>query len=297
MALAYCFTAYGGPENQVLLDLPVPTPGPGQLLVDVHAAGVDPADWKVRSGLRKATIETTFPAVLGREVAGTVRAVGSDAGPFAVGDEVFGSVSSGHGGYAEVTLLDAGSTALKPKKVSFAAAATLPVASGTAYDAIAQLDIRPNDTLLVIGAGGGVGIPAVQLAVDRGARVIGAASEAKREVVEGFGARWVGPDEEAGPGVTAVFDLVGGDVLRRRLPEGARVVSVADSALATELGGSGVTRRRTTSVFGEVADLVASGRLDPHVTARFPLELAGDALAMVEAGHALGKTVLVVQPE
>lgn len=294
MSQAYCFTAYGGPETQTLLELPVPGPGPGQLLVAVRAAGVNPADHKVRSGARRDSVEVSFPMPLGREASGLVMAVGDGVEGFAVGDEVFGSCAAGFGAYAEHTVLDAAGTAARPEGVSFADAATIPVAAGTAYDGVEQLALGENDTLLVIGAGGGVGTAVLQLARARGAAVVGAASEAKRELVESFGARWVSPDEGAGPGVTAVFDLVGGEVLRTRTPQGARLVSVADPTLAKELGGSGVTRQRTTAAFRAVAALVADGTLDVGVRRRFPLERAGEALALVESGHSTGKTVIEI---
>ncbi len=294
MSLAYCFTAYGGPETQTLLDLPVPVPGPGQLLVAVRAAGINPADHKVRSGERRGAIEVAFPMPLGREASGLVAAVGAGVEGFSPGDEVFGSCAAGFGAYAEHTVLDAASTATRPGAVPFADAATIPVAAGTAYDGVEQLALGADDTLLVIGAGGGVGTAVLQLARARGALAVGAASGSKRQLVESFGARWVSPDEDAGSGVTAVFDLVGGEVLRARAPQGARVVSVADPGLAEELGGSGVTRRRTTAVFGAVAALVADGTLDVGVRQRFPLERAGEALALVESGHSTGKSVIEI---
>ena len=188
---------------------------------------------------------------------------------------MFGACAAGFGAYAEHTLLDAVGAALKPANVSWADAATIPVSAGTAYDGVEQLGLDAEDTLLVVGAGGGVGIAVLQLARERGARVVGAASPAKRELVESFGADWISPQHDAAPGVSAVFDMVGGDVLRARTPSGVRPVSVADPTLATELGGSGVTRRRTTAVFAAIADLVGEGRLDVGVRQRFPLVRAG----------------------
>ncbi|MGU3434878.1 NADP-dependent oxidoreductase [Actinomycetes bacterium M1A6_2h] len=292
MPLAYCFTEYGGPETQVLLDLPTPQPGSGQLLVRVRAAGVDPADWKVRSGLRKATVPVTFPAILGREVAGTVVAAGHGVTGFESGDAVFGAAA---GGYAEYTLVDATSAARKPDSVSFADASTLPVAAGTAFDALDEMNVVTDTTLVVIGAGGGVGTAALQIARSRGARVLGIASESKAEAIRDFGAVWLDrgtvPDER----VDAILDLVGGDTLRAvagALAPGGRLISVADPSTASEFGGSGVTRRRTTEAFAALARLVEAGDLDPRVTQRFPLAHAGEALAVVEEGHATGKVVL-----
>lgn len=300
MPLAYGFAEYGGPETQQFLDPDVPRPGPGQLLVAVHAAGVNPADWKVRAGTRKDTVPVTLPAVLGREVSGVVTAAGDRVDGFAVGDAVFGATATGFGGYAEYTLLNAHSTAHKPEQVSFAAAATVPVAVGTAFDIVDRLAVSDADTVLVIGAGGGVGSAATQLARARGATVLGVASAGKRDLMEANGATWIdsGDDPTAHiHGTTAIVDLVGGATLRAlaAAAPGARIVSVADPAGAAELGGSGVERRRTTEVFATVAALVADGTVDPRVERAFPLSEAGAALAVVEGGHARGKIVIAVR--
>lgn len=303
---AYGYTAHGGPEHQDWLELPVPRPGPGELLVEVRAAGVNPADWKARD----ATSEIPpgeLPAVLGREVAGIVRAVGVDVESsdhsFAEGDEVFGSTAPGAGGYAPYTLLTAASAAPKPPQVTFTDAAALPVAAGTAYDALHQLGLGEGRTLLLNGIGGGVGVAAAQLARNAGIAVFGTGSEAKRPLVESLGAVLVG----RGPGVAeqvrallpdgvdAVLDMVGGDALRAvadLVADRSRLLSIADKPLVAELGGGPVERRRTTAVYAEVAAIVAAGELDPHVTDVRPLTEAAEALAGIEAGHALGKTVL-----
>ncbi|WP_068158840.1 NADP-dependent oxidoreductase [Rhodococcus phenolicus] len=300
MPLAYGFAEYGGPDTQQFLDPAVPEPGPGQLLVAVHAAGVNPADWKIRAGTRKDTVPVTLPAVLGREVSGVVTAVGDRVDGFAVGDAVFGATATGFGGYAEYTLLNAHGTAHKPERVSFAAAATVPVAVGTAFDIVDALAVSDADTVLVVGAGGGVGSAATQLARARGARVLGVASAGKRDLVEAAGASWIESGDDAATrvaGTTAIVDLVGGATLRTfaAAVPGARIVSVADPAGAAELGGSGVERRRTTEVFTTVAALIADGTVDPCVEQTFPLSEAGAALAAVESGHARGKVVIAVR--
>ncbi|MFD4369643.1 NADP-dependent oxidoreductase [Rhodococcus sp. NPDC058521] len=304
MPLAYCFTEYGGPETQQLLEVPMPEAGPGQLQVAVHAAGVNPADWKVREGTRKDSVPVTLPAVLGREVAGVVTAVGERVEGFAVGDHVFGSTATGFGGYAEYTVTNAASTAHKPETLPFTAAAVIPVAVGTAYDALAQLILAEGATLLVVGAGGGVGLAALQLARRSGVRVIAAAGDAKKDLVTSLGATWIasGPGlasrmRDTGPlDIDAVFDVIGADLveLSGLVADPSRLISIGNSLSAQELGGSGVVRRRTTEVFTEVASLVASGAVDPHVRMAVPLAEAGDALARVESGHSTGKVVVEV---
>ncbi|MBY4111812.1 NADP-dependent oxidoreductase [Rhodococcus fascians] len=298
--IAYGFDEYGGPDTETFLDLPVTKPGSGQLLVAVHAAGVNPADWKVRAGNRKDTVQITLPAVLGREVSGTVVGVGSGVDGFSVGDEVFGATASGHGGYAQYTLLNAAGTAHKPESVSWSVAATLPVAAGTAFDALRGLALTAGNTVLVLGAGGGVGSSVLQLARADGIDVLGVASSGKREWIESLGAEFV----ESGPEyvgsisrpVHGIVDLVGGDTLRAAaVKTGAPIVSVADPVLAAQWGGSGAVRERTTAAFTRLADLVVTGVLRPRIDHTFPLDRAGEALALVENGHALGKVVIEVR--
>lgn len=298
--IAYGFDEYGGPDTETFLDLPVTEPGSGQLLVAVHAAGVNPADWKVRAGNRKDTVQITLPAVLGREVSGTVVRVGAGVDGFSVGDEVFGATASGHGGYAQYTLLNAAGTAHKPEAVSWAVAATLPVAAGTAFDALRGLALTAGNTVLVLGAGGGVGSSVLQLARADGIDVLGVASSGKREWIESLGAEFV----ESGPEyvgsisrpVHGIVDLVGGDTLRAAaVKTGATIVSVADPVLAAQWGGSGAVRERTTAAFTRLADLVVTGVLRPRIDHTFPLDRAGEALALVENGHALGKAVIEVR--
>lgn len=303
--IAYGFSEYGGPETEYFLDIPIADPGPGQLLVAVHAAGVNPADWKVRAGNRKDTVRTPLPAVLGREVAGTVVQIGPHVDGFSVGDHVFGATASGHGGYAQYTVLNAANAAHKPESVPFTSAATLAVAAGTAYDALDQLGLRKKDTLLVLGAGGGVGSSALQLAHADGITAVGVASAAKREWVESMRAKFVESGDTfsdeirvAVPeGVDGIFDLVGGDTLRaaaKLAKPGAPIISVADPTLAVSLGGTSVVRDRTAVAFTRLAELVASGVLRPRIDHVFPLEQAGTALALVEDGHVAGKVVLEV---
>jgi NADPH:quinone reductase-like Zn-dependent oxidoreductase len=296
---AYGITAVGGPECEAFLDVPEPSPGAGELLVRVRAAGVNPGDWRLRSG----AYGVEPPAVLGREVAGTVVGLGPDVTGFAVGDEVFGGCPGMVGGWASLARVTASFAALRPDGVSAADAAVLPVAAGTAYDALTGLDLPPGATLLVNGAGGGVGVAVVQLAVARGLVVVGIASPAKADLLRGFGAVPVAYGEgtlarvrTAGQ-VDAVFDLVGGDALRtvaELVPDRSRLRSVADKPLVARLGGADVTRDRSTAVLAELARLVAAGELDPHVTGVYPFDEAGAALAAVERGHEVGKVVLEI---
>jgi NADPH:quinone reductase-like Zn-dependent oxidoreductase len=296
---AYGFTRYGGPGNEAFLDLPVPEPGPGELLVRVTASGVNPADWKVRAGLRRADLPLEPPVALGREVAGVVERAGSDVAGFGVGDEVFGGTVGSAGGWAEFARVPAAFAALRPAEVAVTDAATLPVAAATAYDALVQLALPPGATLLVVGAGGGVGLAAVQLALAGGVEVTGIASPGKHELLAGLGVTPLAPGADVPGTVDAVLDLVGGDALRGALGglggNPPPVVSAAGGEAVEEVGGRRVERVRTGERLGEVARLVAEGALDPHVTEVRPFEEAGSALALVEGGHARGKIVLRIR--
>lgn len=297
---AYGFTEVGGPEKQAFLDVPVPEPGPDELRVRVLAAGVNPGDWRVREGHHGHT----GPTVLGREVSGTVLAVGPGVSGFAIGDEVFGGCPGMVGGWAEQALITASFTARRPIEVAAEVAAALPVAAGTAFDALNRLGLIEGSTLLINGAGGGVGVPAVQLATAQGIRVIGVASPAKHDLLAEFGSVPVAYGHgvskrvraAAPEGVDAVFDMVGGDSLRAAaelLKTPSQLISIADVALAIDLGGFELVRNRSAAVLTELARLVMTGQLDPRVTNVWPLSEAQAAFAVVEGGHATGKVILV----
>ncbi|MDH6572367.1 NADPH:quinone reductase-like Zn-dependent oxidoreductase [Streptomyces sp. SAI-117] len=303
MPKAYVFTRYGGPETEAFVDVDRPSPGPGRLLVAVRAAGVNPVDWKQRNGFRRPGEhgERVFPVVFGNEVSGVVEETGDGVEGFAVGDEVFGTALEG--GYAEYALVPAAIAAHKPAELPHTVAATLPVAAATAYDGVRQLDLPPGATLLVTGAGGGVGAAAVQIARALGLEVVGVASEAKKDFVESLGAVHV----SSGPGwaerarATApdgVYDLVGGQVLAEAaglLTDRSKLITAgAPEEEVRQLGGARVARARNAAVLEAVARLVVGGELDPHITGTFPLDRAGDALRTVEEGHARGKTVIEV---
>lgn len=304
MSKAYAYTGDGGPEVEAFIERSVAQPAPGQLLIAVHAAGVNPVDWKLRSGYRPPTLPpAVFPVVFGNEASGIVEQVGEDVHGFAVGDAVFGSPVTG--GYAEHTLLAAAYTAHKPASVSYADAAALPVAAGTAYDGIAQLALPRGATVLITGVGGGVGVAAAQLALHAGLRVIGTASAAKKDFVESLGVVHV----EYGDGVAArvsaaapegidgIYDLVGGAALEAVAPlvaDRRALITAADRETVAKLGGQAVVRIRTSATLATVAQYVVDGVLNPWVTEVIPFAEAGAALRAVEAGHARGKVVIAV---
>ena len=302
---AYVYNGHGGPEVEGFADVPRPEPGPGQLLIAVHAAGVNPADWKRRTGAMRtaASPPEHFPLLFGREAAGVVEAAGDDVTGFAVGDAVFGNTDDG--GFSEYALLPVEVTAHKPGALSFTDAATLPVAAATGYDGVKQLALPAGATLLITGVGGGVGVAAAQVARHDGLTVIGTASAGKRAFVESLGVTHVeyGPGvadriRRAAPqGIDGSYDQVGGPALDEVAPlltDRSKLISAGDRATVARLGGSPVARARNQQVLDAVAQLVVSGALNPFVTHTFPLSQAAQALRLVEDGHVQGKVVIEV---
>jgi NADPH:quinone reductase-like Zn-dependent oxidoreductase len=298
MSTVVVTTAYGGPEHLQVTEREAPAPRPGEIAIAVRVAGVNPADAKRREGLFGTS--APLPLALGLEAAGVVTALGEDVQGFAVGDEVLGAPARGLGAFAEHTVLLASATERRPARVAVEQAATLPVAGTTAWDLAASSTL--GETVLVLGAGGGVGRMALQVAVAHGARALGVASAGKRELVEAAGAEHVPSGEGAAEAVHALapdgadllIDLVGGEPLRALAPlvkDPARLLSAADQGTAEELGGAG--RPHSPDALARITRLVADGAVDPHVTARFPLVLAAEAMAAVESGHTGGKIVLI----
>lgn len=302
MQKAYVHTRFGGPEVEHFADLPRPVPGPGQLLVAVRAAGVNPVDWKRRSGRRPAGAPAVaLPAVMGGEAAGEVAGLGPGVSTFAVGDAVLGGPLTG--GYAQFTLLAADAAVRKPPEVSWTDAAVLPIAAATGYGAVRRLGLPAGSTLLITGVGGGVGVAAAQIAVHLGLSVVGSAAAGKREFVEALGVVHVasGPAlavrlRAAAPaGFDGVLDLVGGEVLHEvaaLVADRAKLVSGADREAVGVLGGAPVGPVRDPALLGAVVELVRTGVLDPMVTRVVPFARAAEAVRAVEGGHTLGKVVL-----
>lgn len=303
MPKVFRFKEYGGPENQEFVELDKPQPGPGEILVRVKAAGVNPVDYKVRSGRFRDFGHRDLPSEFGSEVSGVVEQLGDGVEGFSIGDEVFGQPAAGYGAFSEYTVTGADTTAKKPSQVSFLDAAVLPVAAATAYDGLVQLELSAGQTLLITGIGGGVGVAAAQLARAAGISVIGTGSQSKRELVESLGARLVdygdGVEERVRQlvpeGVDGLFDLIGGEALAAvagLVKDPGKLISAASPAGAAEHGGAAIRRDRTARVLNEVARLAATGVLDPQVSQVVPFADAPAAIAAVESGHPLGKVVL-----
>lgn len=293
------FSSHGGPEVLRYLEVPAPNPGPGQVLVDVIATSVNPGDLNTREGTNQ--FEVNFPMAFGREAAGTVVSVGEDVSGIVPGEVVFGSSAPGYGSFSEQALLDAPSVTPVPAGLDARHAACIPVAYGTAFDALDQLGLVEGQTLVILGAGGGVGTAITPLAVARGINVVGVASAGKRDLVTSLGGRhvasgagWVDRVRDIVDKPAALFDLVGGEALREAAALTDRLISVADKPLVNELGGSDVTRRRTRAVYTQVADLLATGEAGVTVGEVFPFRDAAEAVAVVEEGHAVGKVIVTL---
>lgn len=295
------FSRFGGPEVLEIVDLPDPHPGPGEVRIKVRAAGVNASDWKKRKGL----MDQELPQTLGYEAAGVVDELGEGVVDVGVGDRLFGFGADG-ASQAELAVLS--SYAPVPTFLDFAAAAALPSAVETAARALDQLSVGSGSTVLVNGASGSVGSAAVQLAVARGARVIGTGSPATHDLLRSLGARavayGVGMAERvralAPDGVDLALDVAGSGVLPDLIdlvggPE--NVITIADYEGAQQYGVrfSGGDSERAIYVLAQIGDLVGSGRLALPVGQTFPLAQVAEAHRVGEAGHVRGKLVLLVE--
>jgi NADPH:quinone reductase-like Zn-dependent oxidoreductase len=296
------FSAFGGPDVLALTEVPAPEPGPGAL-VRVHTAGVNPIDWKLRSGAMNAVAPLPLPHTPGVEFAGTVESAGPDAG-FAPGAEVFGWSSTG--AYAELAL--PGVIAAKPAALSWADAAALPVAGETAVRGLTLLGVGRGDLLLVHGASGAVGAVVAQLAIARGATVIGTGGRGNLDDIRALGATPVvygdglvqRVRELAPRGVDAVFDTAGKgalpDSIELRGGSTERIITIADPA-AAELGvtfTAGGPDFQTPDLLAQLAAQVVAGTLKLTHAAGFPLARAAEAQELSQHGRPHGKITLTV---
>ncbi len=306
--------AYGGPEVLALIEDTLPSPGPGQVLVDVRAAATNPLDCKLYSGTM-GNDPASLPMTLGFEASGIVVEVGDDAegpaGPIRVGDEVIAFWAPG--AYATQVLVTGSALVPKPSTFSFEEASGLLLVGATAVHTLAVTSIGAGDTLLIHGASGGVGLIAIQLAVATGARVIGTASETSADELRNLGAEPVvyGPGLAdrvralAPDGVTAAIDCVGTDEALETsvalVADKNRIATIANSRRGLELGvhalgmgpgadpGHDIRERARMDLVG----LAEKGDLTVKVAAVYSLADASDAHRALIGGHARGKIVLV----
>ncbi|HEY9391896.1 MAG TPA: NADP-dependent oxidoreductase [Mycobacteriales bacterium] len=292
---------YGGPEVLRLAELPEPTPGPGQVRIRVHTAGVNPVDVKQRTGYFAALAPARFPLRLGNEYAGTVDQVGDGVEGVAPGDEVLGSATAQC--YADLVVIEAADTVAKPASMGWDVAGGVATVGQTAHSALTQIGgVRQGETLLVHAAAGGVGTMAVQIARAWGATVIGTASEGNHDYLRSLGAIPVayGPGlvdrvrRLAPHGVDAALDAIGGTataVSLELVADRNRIGTTIDTEGAQRYGFHRVGGR-TTPGLRQVVDWFRTGVVTlPSVTV-YPLEEVAAAHRHVEGGHTRGKVVL-----
>ena len=299
----------GGPEVLRYEEVPRPEPSAYEVLVKVHAAGVNPVDWKIREGMFG---KIALPAIMGSDFSGEIEALGPNVTEFRVGEMVMGSVADESGSYAEYALAPVSQIIEKPAAIDHIQAAAVPVPALTAWQALFDMaNLQAGRTVLIHAAVGGVGGFAVQFAKWKGAHVIGTASGQNAEL-----ARELGVDEfidyrkkrfeDVARNVDVVFDTVGGDTQARSwkvLRKGGILVSIVqppDEKVAAAHGVRGVFMRQNakrTDELTQIAELVASGQVKVNVETILPLKEARKAQELSQSGHAHGKIVLAVMNE
>jgi NADPH:quinone reductase-like Zn-dependent oxidoreductase len=308
---------YGGPEVLRVETAERPAPGPGDLLVRVVAAGVNPIDWKVRSGRMKTVSALKLPWIPGGDFSGVVEEVGSSVTGVKKGDAVYGKADLPRdGSYAEYVVVPRAHAAAKPHTIDHVKAAAVPLAAMTAWQAMfggqgnASLELAPGQTLMVLGAAGGVGSFAVQIATARGARVIGVVRAGPKESTQDAFVRSLGASDVLDvesmrecEKVDAVLDLVGGDVQARAwacLKDGgafASTVGTPAEAQAQERGvrAIAVWTQTSGSQLDEIRELIDAGKVRAEVDQVLRLDDAARAHALLEKGGVKGKIVLRVE--
>ena len=303
---AITYDRYGDPDVLTLTEQPDPKVGPGEVLVRVRSASVNPVDWKVAAGYLDGLMTVCFPVIPGWDVAGVVERVGLDTPEFAAGDEVMAYARKDWvqaGTFAELVTVPVRALARKPASLDWDQAAGLPLVGLTAYQLLNRLGVQPGDTVLIHAAAGGVGILAVQIARAMGARVIGTASPGNHEALRALGAepveygdgladrvRALAPD-----GVDVVVDFAGGvlETTLAVLKDGGRHGSIVDGTVAGK-GGIAAWVRPSGADLQALADLADAGKLTVPVAQSFPLEEAADAFRASMTGHVRGKIAIQV---
>jgi NADPH:quinone reductase-like Zn-dependent oxidoreductase len=296
--------AFGGPEVLQYEDVPQPQPNANEILVRVHAAGVNPVDWKIREGYLSATL----PLIMGIDFSGMVESVGSGVTKYRSGDAVFGQVADESGGYAEYAVAMESDVARKPEGLDHIRAAALPVAGLVPWQALFDTaNLTAGQTVLIHGAAGGVGSFAVQFAKWKGARVIGTASGDHVEQVRQLGADEVidyrkTKFEEVARDIDVVLDTIGGETQERSwrvLKRGGVLASLvqpppAEKAAAHGVRGFFVRQKANGDQLATIADLIVKGKVKVKVETVLPLKEAAKAQELSKTGHSGGKIVLEV---
>ena len=306
---AVCIYSYGGPEVLIYEDAPCPHPGEGEVLVKVHAAGINPVDWKVREGHLKEMLHHSFPLILGWDVSGVVESLGANLKRLKVGDEVYSRPDiSRDGAYAEFIVIKESEVALKPKSIDHIHAAALPLAGLTAWQTLFDAGaLSPGQRVLIHAAAGGVGSLAVQLAKWKGAVVIGTASARNHDFLRNLGIDQVvdyerEKFEDVVQPVDVVLDTMGGEIQERSwkvLKRGGILISIISPPSVEAAAAHGVRQafvfiKPSAEQLSSIAALVEAEKLKAIVETTLPLSDATRAQEVSERGHTRGKIVLRV---
>ncbi len=301
---------FGDPDVLVYEDAPKPEPKDGEVLIKVVAAGINPVDAMVEKGAMEKEVPHSLPLIPGWDVAGTVEALGPGVTNLAASDAVFAFADIRRdGAYAEFISLPAALVCPKPATTDFTAAASIPLAGTTAWEALTeQANLQSGQTILIHGAGGSVGAFAVQFAKAKGAKVIGTATGDDVEYVRGIGADTVidyktEKFEDIAKNVDAVLDTISGDTQARSwatLKDGGVLVSTLPGAepppdaASRGVQGKSFMAHPGAENLAEIARLVDAGQVETRIGATFPLSEAKKAQEQAKSGHTKGKIVLTV---
>lgn len=305
---AAVYDRFGDADVLEVREVPDPPVGPDTVLVRAKATSVNPVDWKVRQGYLQGAYPHHLPVIPGWDVAGVVEAVGPSVRTgVKPGDEVYGYVRRddvGFGTAAELVIAPERTVTVKPARLSFQEAASVPLAGLTAYQLLTEgVEIAEGERVLVHAASGGVGHLAVQIARTLGARVVATASPRNHEFLRDLGATEVldyhdGPISEQLDGrVDAVLDLVGGDALTdapQQVKEPSRIASIIDPETVLGLGGRYLFVRPEREHLDALRALADDGRLRVEVSETFPLDKIADAHRASEEGHTRGKIAVTI---
>jgi NADPH:quinone reductase-like Zn-dependent oxidoreductase len=298
---------FGGPLEPD--DVEISEPGASQVLVSVRAASINPVDFKIRSGKYPAVKQDQLPYTLGRDVSGVIEKCGAQATQFKIGDDVFGIVGMGGGGYAQKAALDQDAIARKPTGLDHVHAAAIPLAGQTAWQGLFKHGrLQAGQPVLIHGGSGGVGHFAIQFAKAKGARVLTTVSTDNVAFARSLGADVVIDHktqrfEDHASDLDMVFDLIDGETRERSwklLKKNGILVSTLSNPSQEKAKEYGVRAlhygvEADGKELAEIAQLVAAGKVKPHIQATYPLGEANEALEAVEHGHTVGKVVLVVE--
>jgi NADPH:quinone reductase-like Zn-dependent oxidoreductase len=302
------FHEYGGLEVLKYEEVPRPEPQPGEVLVQVRAASINPFDLALREGWLASMIPLQLPAIAGVDVAGTVRAMGKGVTGFSIGQDVYGFMSRYSGAYAEYASVAIETIAPQPQTLDYMQAASVPLAATAAWQGLFEAGgLKEGQQVLIHGGAGGVGTFAIQLAKLKGAHVLAATTRENIEYVQGLGADEVIDYtttlfETVARTVDVVLDLIGGETQQRSwsvLKAGGILVSLReppsqDAATAYGVRAAFATAQPSSDLLKELADLLDRGQIKPHVGRMFPLEQARQAQELKRNGHTQGKIVLKI---